>query len=326
MNKLVLSTVITLLLRVAQVHTRDHHEIKSSVLDADISSSRTIAYAENLVPDATGSSSSSHDASFQEAIHGKMLRSNIEAIASTFNLSVSAAIESPLSSVSTPELLFSSPCDEGASSSVATRYRDSDGASSSSLRDKAGIIGDIEPTAACSRSNFKSIFILRPAAVASVSSSDVTSSCQSTATEKTTFQFFSDGSSDSVGTVESKQEQMVVESTSLEVSALPQQITDSSTTAYISTSTHPGNDTISLADHPASSTNEGNETSSSNSALFYSFFVLGIAGLVCAVLVYSIKWRVTARNSIMTPTSPTTWTPPSSEVHIVMHSRNVAVL
>ncbi|CAI5740842.1 unnamed protein product [Peronospora destructor] len=312
MNKLVLSTVITLLLRVAQVHTRDHHEIKSSVLDADISSSRTIAYAENLVPDATGSSSSSHDASFQEAIHGKMLRSNIEAIASTFNLSVSAAIESPLSSVSTPELLFSSPCDEGASSSVATRYRDSDGASSSSLRDKAGIIGDIEPTAACSRSNFKSIFILRPAAVASVSSSDVTSSCQSTATEKTTFQFFSDGSSDSVGTVESKQEQMVVE--------------NSSTTAYISTSTHPGNDTISLADHPASSTNEGNETSSSNSALFYSFFVLGIAGLVCAVLVYSIKWRVTARNSIMTPTSPTTWTPPSSEVHIVMHSRNVAVL
>ncbi|RMX67708.1 hypothetical protein KXD40_005935 [Peronospora effusa] len=324
MDMLVLFTVITLLfLRVdAHAHTLDHQEIKSSVLDADISfsSRRTSANVEDLVPDAAGSSSLGHDASLEKAIHGKVLRSNMEVVASTF---VSAAVESPLSSVSSPEILSFSPCDEEASSSVATRYRESDAASSSSSRDEAGIIGNIEPTAACS--NFGSTFT---AAVASDSSSDVATSGQSPATDKPTFQSFTDGSRYSAGTVEPKQEQEVVESTSLEVSALPRQITDSRRKAYISTSTstHSGDEAILPADQLSSSTNEGNDTSNTNSALFYSFLVLGIAGLVCAVLVYIIKWRVTARNSIMTPTSPATWSPPPSEVHVVMHRRKVVVL
>ena len=320
MDMLVLITVITLLLQVdAQAHTLGHQEIKSSVLDADISfsSSRTIANVEDLV------SSSSHDASLEEAMRGKMLRSNT-AVATTFNSNVSTATEFPLSNVSPPELLPSNLCHEEASSSVATRYRDSDAASSSSSRNDADIIGNIEPTAACSRLNFKNIVIFRKAAVNSASASDVPTSGQSTSTETTSFQSFSDGSSYSAGTVEPKQEQVVVESTSLEVSALPRQITDSSKTAYISTST--ANEARLSAGQLASRTNDENDTSSSNGTLFYTFLVLGVAGLVCAVLASSIQWRANPRNSIMTPPPLATWTPPPSEVHIVMRSRNVAVL
>uniref|UniRef100_M4BJA7 RxLR effector candidate protein n=1 Tax=Hyaloperonospora arabidopsidis (strain Emoy2) TaxID=559515 RepID=M4BJA7_HYAAE len=338
MDKSALSTIIVLLLLLAaQVHALECQEITTPSRGANGFVS-TIRTEEDLVRDAgrelqsTTRSYADHDAKTVGAARSAVRCSEPESSTTTSspNRTVSDAAEPPqLTRTRSPKLLPSSINEVNVTSNVATRFQDSNETVIDS-RSKSGVstVRNVKSNStAAPQASILSNTPLPSSAVHKITSSQPEEAAQT---------INNDVAHPSSSTLNTSVERVPVKSSFLELSSSPTQVKDGAARTSVSSPT--SKETVStgkasLADQSASSAqtkvDPRGSTSSSSSAtklLFYSCLVVGVAGLVGAVLAYSIEWRVGAKDSDGTSMHSTTWSSRPSEVHVVMDGRNFAIL
>ncbi|KAG2774647.1 hypothetical protein PC129_g1507 [Phytophthora cactorum] len=296
------------------------------------------------------SSSSSHEATTVEADSGELLSINTDhpplPSASNSELASGSAAFAGVSSPSLPPLFYSST-DAARSSTVSPEsiqvlYRTDAAmhirganAGGSASNDETGIVGDAESFTS-SRSDSESAVSIVYVSSISSSSSFSEDASQSTAT----IDIFDGASSYSAGTVAPNTERTAIQSTALELSTSPDQV---ETTSPPSTSTtYYGKKKTSTTDQ-ATSSNQVNDidghtsdltSSNTNSPIVYACVVLGVAGLIGAVIHAKRKhhssdeWRATSEASVVTPhmSRRAAWVPPDSRVRVIIDKNNIALL
>uniref|UniRef100_A0AAV1V1H1 Mid2 domain-containing protein n=1 Tax=Peronospora matthiolae TaxID=2874970 RepID=A0AAV1V1H1_9STRA len=337
MDKSALSTIIVLLfLLAAQAHALECQEITMPSRAHGFVS--TIQTEEDLVRDAgrelqsTTSSYEGHDAKNVGAARSAVRCSEPESSTTTSstNRTASDAAEPPqLTRARSPTLVSSSINEVNVTSNVATRFQDSNETVIGS-RSESGVstVGTVKlNSTAAPQASVSSSTPLPSSPVYKIANSQPEEAAP-TVDDNIPYH--------SSKTLDPSIERMPVKSSFLELSSSPTQVEDGGARTSVSSPT--SKETVStgkasVADQSASSAqtkvDPRGSTSSSSSAtnlLFYSCLVVGVAGLVGAVLAYSIEWRAGAKDSDGTSMHATTWPSRPSEVHVVMDGRNFAIL